>query len=203
MFDSRVSVGDALGELSHAEMLALTGLTRDRLLTWYKRGTLPDRFTMAPGSGNQRRYKWRDALVLTAIRELADAGIPIEDSVELGERFATMFHFRILGDFVDMERGLAHARETLLRWPTHGLVAIVQHPKDWKPDDQTVWTSRNFTAIAIGEDDTFASFGKWLREFGGNFFITIDTMAAVSGILQGLAQVAKARKGKVSRQRRK
>lgn len=64
-------------EYSHTEAVRATGLTEDRLQIWYKRGVLVE-FTERPKQrGIRRKYSLLDLMYLTALREIAAAGVPL------------------------------------------------------------------------------------------------------------------------------
>jgi len=59
-------------EFSHAEVLEITGLTADTLLTWYKRGVvITSEGTEAKGRGHRRKYSEHDVTRLMIMKLLA------------------------------------------------------------------------------------------------------------------------------------
>jgi hypothetical protein len=63
---------------SHAQALAVAGITADQLQTWYKRGVVADcRAGRRKRRGIRRKYSVFDLMHLAALNELAAAGIPL------------------------------------------------------------------------------------------------------------------------------
>lgn len=79
------SIGELLsGPLTHAEVLAFTGLSNGQLQKWFERKRLPESdFTYAPGRGVHRRYQMKEAWLLFWLRVLSEAGVEVEEGVEL------------------------------------------------------------------------------------------------------------------------
>lgn len=78
--------------LTHAEILEVTGLNKERLMGWHKRALLPSGVGSAsPGRGNRRRYSVEAAGILAMCRALADDGLDLEDLAPMGRRMWFLF----------------------------------------------------------------------------------------------------------------
>lgn len=174
--------------LSHREMLAVTGLTADRLMTWYKRDCLPADFQRAPGRGNWRRYKVGSVITLTMLRVLVDAGLPIEEAACLAPRFSLLPRWRMTDSVTTTE-----AADFLGQNP-EPWAAIIRRPEGWQPTSPKEFVSPGFIAVSITSDDTIPIIQKWMRDIRARWMTILDTCAVEFDIVQTLKRIAAARK---------
>jgi len=174
--------------LSHREMLAVTGLTADRLMTWYKRDCLPADFQRAPGRGNWRRYDVDSVITLTMLRVLVDAGLPIEDAACLAPRFSVSPRLMMTTLATPIEAGCE-----LVQNP-EPWAAIIRRPEGWQSTSPKEFVSPGFIAVSITSDDTIPIIQKWMRDIGARWMTIIDTSAVEFNLMQTLKRVAAARK---------
>jgi hypothetical protein len=80
-----ITIGELLsGPLTHAEVLTFTRLSNGQLQKWFERKRLPESdFTYAPGRGVHRRYQMKEAWLLFWLSVLSEAGVEVEEGVEL------------------------------------------------------------------------------------------------------------------------
>jgi DNA-binding transcriptional MerR regulator len=69
---------------THSETLALSGLTNDRLQSYFRQGVMPPTdFPVGPGRGKRRRYGRDQVVILTAARVLIDLGVTPREAFSL------------------------------------------------------------------------------------------------------------------------
>lgn len=194
---------------SHKEMLAITGITTVRLMSWYKRHSLPSGFPDAPGRGNRRRYSKYSVRALLAMRALADAGLPLEDASALAVKFGIQIGTILLAvswrPLKDAVKEITFHPEshfmTTGAWPDE-IAMILQKPTWWTRktwEDMGVipelaYESPGFVALTNSANDTLREFREWMRAKIGVRAITIfDVHALVLDYLVGLKKAQEAR----------
>jgi DNA-binding transcriptional MerR regulator len=183
---------NAIGDLSHSEMLSLTGLTNARLMTWYKRKAMPRGLPEAPGRGNRRRYEVKAVLVLKMMRILADIGLPLEDAKCLAPGFMIAVSTVIsmcLADIDPLEIS-DRTSELLKQWP-ESIIAVLRHPEGWKrPDDiHPNFVSAKYLAVSLGNTETISDLRDWMRSIGLDYITMIDKCFIANVFLGDLQQI--------------
>jgi hypothetical protein len=74
---------DAESTISAGRFAAMTGVSRERLRTWERRHGFPRPVRAA---GGPRRYRASDAARVVAVREAADAGVPVARAISVARR---------------------------------------------------------------------------------------------------------------------
>ncbi len=82
---------------SHAEALAIAGLSAEALLTWHRRGFAPETPGREARKGNRRAYSTLDVIGLALAKRLADAGCALSQAQALAGRLLLGAAKRTLG----------------------------------------------------------------------------------------------------------
>ncbi len=85
-----------LQQFSHAEALAIAGLSAQALLTWHKRNLAPDT-PGREGKGNRRAYSRLDVIRLALVKRLAEAGCALIQAHALAGRLLLLTKDRMRG----------------------------------------------------------------------------------------------------------
>jgi DNA-binding transcriptional MerR regulator len=166
--------------LSRSAMLEVTGLTVDRLMTWYKRKTLPSDYLSAPGRGIRRRFYRRHIYVLLLTRLLADAGLPLDDAGNIAIRCLRTIEVSFLTPVIDLTVEEAAVK---LREHDTQLLVFRRPPKGLKPEDWDELPSpfRVFTA-----DNTVPGIRDWMRKQRAHYATALDIANELAGMLERL-----------------
>jgi DNA-binding transcriptional MerR regulator len=168
--------------LSRSAMLKVTGLSVARLMSWYKRKTLPTEYLSAPGRGIRRRFYRRHIYFLLLTRLLADAGLPLEDAGNI----AIGCLRTIEASFLDLTDLTVEQAAVKLRDETQ-LLIFLRPPEGMRPENWDELPSSLFQmATAHG---TLTGIAEWMREHGAHYAIALDIAAEVAGMLERLQNV--------------
>lgn len=108
---------------SHAEMLKVTGLSADTVLTWHKRQyTLESRTDSAKqGRGNRRRYSTLSVLHLCLLKEVSRLGMELVEASAISACVLKMV--RSIGDWIEF-----YTEEELMHPPDYCYLAVWDDP---------------------------------------------------------------------------
>ena len=199
-------LGSAFADgLSHGEMLTVTGLNTDRLMMWYKLKLLrSSEFTLEIGRGNRRRYDVHAARLLLQVRILADAGLKIEDALQLGYRLRHLATLRLGADGLqqtpsDLKRELENEQESRIAGISDsgfGLAAIVPRTEGsvvLEPMVNKEHVSKRFMLLPIPSVATEAQIRRDMRKAGVPYLILLDYFGSYVDFLGRLEAVHGAR----------
>jgi DNA-binding transcriptional MerR regulator len=68
------------------EVLDIAAISADTLLTWHKRGLIPEPAANQGGKGHRRLYSVADAFYLAILKKLVDAHYPLSDANALADK---------------------------------------------------------------------------------------------------------------------
>jgi hypothetical protein len=183
---------------SHSEALHISGLTAERLLTWYKRDAskMPKDLAVKPGRGNRRRYDILQVAYLSATRALADVGVPVSDALALGSDLRD----KVMGWLLDCEDLRPEDAGLKLRDAAHPWIAVFAQASRY--DGATIGrvtyapfvvSAEEYAYMRILDRDTTEGIREMMRDQGLASISLIDTVFLAVTILDRIIEVTKTR----------
>jgi DNA-binding transcriptional MerR regulator len=150
---------------SHADALYIAQVSTDTLLTWHKRGIMPDASRDVQARGHRRKYSAHDLAYLLLLKAVAGAGWQLTSAQTYVKR--ARFSFRKIVEFARRRPAetLERPHRPLLVLLPIGKASIFNLQETF-PDDMSRWMRKKRTAsVTIIDIDALArEFYRRVRE---------------------------------------